>query len=273
MGLGLVLSTVSLVIWLARLELALVLVLALALAWDMVRKQESFCRPEAGRVEASGLPRWLLRRISALSTVLAVVKPDASMLAWLAAQAVLILHRRPHRCLHPRRAQTTPPRCLRPHHAQATPSRCLHPRRVQAVPLQRLSSGKDATHVKWVDFERKILAAVWVVEGGELAPVVSSRCAAKQKRSGFGVFSRPLSRSTSRPWCCRRMIVVAGSSRRRGEAYSKLQQLLEEECSDHCEYPLQLCEALAGLASAQSVDAALARFEAGGRRLRRPPPL
>ncbi|KAJ7300669.1 hypothetical protein DFH08DRAFT_828261 [Mycena albidolilacea] len=28
-----------------------------------------------------------------------------------------------------------------------------------------------------------------------------------------------------------------------------------------------------GLASAQSVDAALARFEAGGRRLRRPPPL
>ncbi|KAJ7791967.1 hypothetical protein B0H14DRAFT_3499949 [Mycena olivaceomarginata] len=40
------------------------------------------------------------------------------------------------------------------------------------------------------------------------------------------------------------MNVVAGSSRRRGEAYSKLQQLLEER-SDHCEYPLQLCEALA----------------------------
>ncbi|KAJ7698834.1 hypothetical protein B0H14DRAFT_3528737 [Mycena olivaceomarginata] len=64
-------------------------------------------------------------------------------------------------------------------------------------------------------------------------------------RSDFGVFSRPLSRSTSRPWCRRRMNVVAGSSRRRGEAYSKLQQLLEEERSDHCEYPLQLGEALA----------------------------
>jgi hypothetical protein len=41
------------------------------------------------------------------------------------------------------------------------------------------------------------------------------------------------------------MNVIAGSSRHRGEAYLKLQQLLEEERSDHCEYPLQLCEALA----------------------------
>ncbi|KAJ7795382.1 hypothetical protein B0H14DRAFT_3495978 [Mycena olivaceomarginata] len=67
------------------------------------------------------------------------------------------------------------------------------------------------------------------------------------------------------------MDVVAGSSRRRGEAYSKLQQLLEEERSDYYEYPLQLCEALA--VGSIFVDAALARFEAGGRRLRCPPPL
>jgi hypothetical protein len=41
------------------------------------------------------------------------------------------------------------------------------------------------------------------------------------------------------------MNVAAGVSRHRGEEYSKLQQLLEEEFLEQCKYPLQLCEALA----------------------------
>ncbi|KAJ7355479.1 hypothetical protein DFH08DRAFT_803487 [Mycena albidolilacea] len=140
------------------------------------------------------------------------------------------------------------------------------------------ASGRDAAHTKVGGLEK--IPAVWVGEEGELAPVVGSCCALMHKHSDFGVFSRPLLRSTSRPWCRRRMTIVAGSSRRKGGRIRSSSSSFEKERSDNYEYPLQLCEALAGLqvaeeglASAQSVDAALARFEAGGRRLRRPPPL
>ncbi|KAJ7300676.1 hypothetical protein DFH08DRAFT_828267 [Mycena albidolilacea] len=222
MGLGLVLSTVSLVIWLARLELALVLALALALAWDMVRKQESFCRP------------WLpLCGCSSPYTQ----TPGASMLTWRAARggscggvraASMVTQAHLRAIDRPSRRQAG-----RFHASMACSPGSPHPAQT-APPMPAPSSCTDNPTAMPTPSSRA---------GNPIAVPAPSSCAGSPAPTPvLGQRRRPhqvggLEKDS--------MIVVAGSSRRRGEAYSKLQQPLEEERSDHCEYPLQLCEALA----------------------------